>query len=139
MKLRPTTTSKNSLRGKLPSTCLATMFIIKITLHMLKFLSVRCFLNLLQLHLIVPFPFLLQHIYRDFVILPLCIASSSDMTQLFQQPLCIPISPGIVHLTSVCQLFFPQNLFNTCDPVVKQRRDGAGVEATLMSMLYPAD
>lgn len=35
MKLRPTTTLKNSLRGKLPNTCLARMFIIKITLHML--------------------------------------------------------------------------------------------------------
>jgi len=91
MKLRPTTTLKNSLRGKVPSACLARMFIIKFTLHMLKFLLVKRFLNLVQLHLAMPFPFLLKYIRTDIAILPLYIAGSSDMMQLFQQPLCIPL------------------------------------------------
>lgn len=73
---------------------------------MLKFLSVRCFLNVLQLCLAMPFPFLLKYIHADIAILPLSIAGSSDMTQLFQQSPCIPTLPDIVHLTFVWQSFF---------------------------------
>lgn len=72
---------------------------------MIKFLSVKCFLNLLQLHLAMPFPFLIKCIHIDIAILPPSIDGSSDMIQFFLTIPYILTSPGIVHLMSLCSCF----------------------------------
>lgn len=71
---------------------------------MLKFLSVKCFLNLLQLHLAMPFPFLLKYTHTDIAILPLSIAGS-------RYDAAFPTIPLHSHFTRYSAL-------NVCMPVV---------------------